>query len=65
MDDNARNIKQRVKPSSAPKRIAKIQFGTLLSHEIQKVAEMRVTCRDVYTMPARTPATGGLSLIHI
>lgn len=59
MFGSSRDIKQRVAPSSAPKRISKIQFGTLLSHEIQKVAEMRVTCRDVYTMPARIPAIGG------
>jgi len=51
--------KKLVSPSSAPKRIAKIQFGTLLSHEIQKVAEMRVISRDLYTMPQRTPALNG------
>lgn len=46
-----------INPSSAPKRIAKIQFGTLQSYEIEKVSEMQVTCKDVYQMqPHRSPA---------
>lgn len=50
--------KENVKSSSAPKRIAKIQFGTLLTEEIQKVSELQVSCRDVYKMnPNKVPAT--------
>lgn len=42
---------------TSPKRIAKIQFGTLQSHEIEKVSEMQVTSRDVYQInPIRAPA---------
>ena len=50
--------KLRVIPSSAPKRIAKIQFGTLRTDEIEKVSELQVTSRDVYQMqPTKMPAT--------
>jgi hypothetical protein len=49
---------------TSPKRIAKIQFGTLQSHEIEKVSEMQVTSRDVYQIhPIRAPATQVYSLM--
>lgn len=55
---NIHDVKQVVKISTAPKRIAKIQFGTLRSDEIEKVSELQVTCRDVYQMiPQKVPAT--------
>eukprot|EP01041_Mallomonas_annulata_P003753 gene3753-7450_t len=45
--------------SSAPKKISKIQFGTMPSSEITKVAEVHVSNRDLFTMPQRTPAMYG------
>lgn len=44
---------------SAPKRIAKIQFGTMTSEEIRKSAELAVTSRELYHMPARVSAANG------
>ena len=45
--------------SSAPKKIAKIQFGTFLTEEIQQISELQVSSRVLYEMPARTPAPFG------
>jgi DNA-directed RNA polymerase III subunit RPC1 len=45
--------------SSAPKKIAKIQFGVLPSEEIQKVAELQVSSRELFQMPARNAAANG------
>eukprot|EP01035_Chromulina_nebulosa_P016810 gene16810-22294_t len=54
------NNKQRLEQSFAPKKLAKIQFGTLRSDEIQKISELQVTSRDVYQMlPQRMPAQQG------
>ena len=49
-----------VPASSAPRRISKIQFGTLDSVEMERVSELQVSSRDLYTMPARTPASFGV-----
>jgi DNA-directed RNA polymerase III subunit RPC1 len=45
--------------SSAPKKITEIQFGTLKTQDIQKVAELQVASRELFTMPQRTPAPYG------
>lgn len=44
---------------NAPKRITKIQFGTLTTDEIHKSAELHVTSRELYKMPQRTPSLYG------
>jgi DNA-directed RNA polymerase III subunit RPC1 len=51
--------KNLVENVNAPKRITKIQFGTLTSDEIQKSAELHVTSRELYKMPQRTPSSYG------
>ncbi len=45
--------------SSAPKKIAKIQFGTMPSSEMHKVSEVHISNRDLFKMPERTPASYG------
>lgn len=52
--------KASVGASCAPKKIAKIQFGTMPSSEIVKVSELHVSNRDLFTMPLRTPAPFGV-----
>lgn len=44
---------------TAPKRITKMQFGTLSTEEIQKFAELHVCSRELYTMPQKVPSTNG------
>jgi hypothetical protein len=51
--------KQQVQISSAPKKIAKIQFGTLTTEEIKLAAEVRVSNREVFQMPLRNAAPYG------
>eukprot|EP01038_Epipyxis_sp_PR26KG_P008141 gene8141-11020_t len=51
--------KQTVKQSSAPKKIATIQFGTLPSKDIQLVSEVQISNRQLFTMPSRQPAPFG------
>ena len=51
--------KQQVQLSSAPKKIAKIQFGTLTTEEIKLAAEVRVSNREVFQMPLRNAAPYG------
>jgi DNA-directed RNA polymerase III subunit RPC1 len=51
--------KEVVVKSSAPKKIAQIQFGTLNSEEIQRVGEFHITSRLLYEMPARNQAPNG------
>jgi DNA-directed RNA polymerase III subunit RPC1 len=51
--------KKTVATSLAPKKIAKVQFGTLLSHEIRKVAEIHATNSALLQQPQRTPAENG------
>ena len=51
--------KQTVAPSSAPKRIAQIQFGTLVTEDIQKISEFQVCNPDLLQQPQRTPAMNG------
>jgi len=46
--------------SSAPKKIAKIQFGTLSTAEIQKISELHVCNRDLFQLPERSPAPFGV-----
>jgi DNA-directed RNA polymerase III subunit RPC1 len=48
-----------VLPSIAPKKIAKIQFGTLDTEEMKLAAEVRVSNRELYQMPQRTCAPFG------
>jgi DNA-directed RNA polymerase III subunit RPC1 len=48
-----------VSASSAPKKIAKIQFGTLPTDEIQKIAELQVSSRVLFQMPNRSAAVNG------
>lgn len=45
--------------SSAPKKISKIQFGTLNSEEIKLSAEIQVSNREVFQMPLRNAAPYG------
>lgn len=51
--------KQTVQLSSAPKKIAKIQFGTLTTSEIMLAAEVRVSSRELFQMPLRSAAPYG------
>lgn len=51
--------KQRVQLSSAPKKISKIQFGTMNTEEIKLAAEVRVSNREVFQMPLRNAAPFG------
>jgi DNA-directed RNA polymerase beta' subunit len=48
-----------VQQSNAPKKIAKIQFGTFDTDEIKLAAEIRVSSREIYQMPLRNPAQFG------
>ena len=48
-----------VKKSSAPKKITNIQFGTLLTEEIEKVAEFQICSPDLIQQPQRVAATNG------
>ena len=48
-----------VSPSSAPKKIAKIQFGTMATEEIQKIAQLQVSSRVLFQMPHRNAAVNG------
>jgi DNA-directed RNA polymerase III subunit RPC1 len=45
---------------SAPKRITKIQFGTMTAQEIRKSAELAVTSRELYQHGARVSAPNGM-----
>ncbi|CAB9505110.1 DNA-directed RNA polymerase subunit beta' (Fragment) [Seminavis robusta] len=42
-----------------PKKISHLQFGLLSADEMQRVSEFQVCSRELFTMPARTPAPGG------
>jgi DNA-directed RNA polymerase beta' subunit len=48
-----------VPPSTAPKKIAKIQFGMLGTEEIKLAAQIRVSNREIYQMPQRSAAPFG------
>ena len=48
-----------VSPSSAPKKISKIQFGTMATEEIQKIAQLQVSSRVLFQMPHRNAAVNG------
>lgn len=41
--------KQTVAKSSAPKKVSKIQFGTFVSEEIQKIGEFEVTSNELFS----------------
>ena len=45
---------------SAPKRITKIQFGTMPAEEIRRAGELEVTSGQLYEGPARVSAAGGM-----
>ena len=51
--------KRLVKDDLAPKKISHLQFGLLSPGEMQRLAEFQVCSRELFTMPARTPAKGG------
>ena len=53
------DVKKLVQKSSAPKKIASIQFGTLLTDDIEKISEFRVTSQDLIEQPTRTAAQNG------
>lgn len=46
--------------NGAPKQISHLQFGLLSAEEIQRVAEFQVTSRELFSMPSRSPAMGGV-----
>lgn len=48
-----------VQASSAPKKIARIQFGTMSTEEIQRVAQLQVSSRVLFQMPDRRAAAHG------
>ncbi len=52
-------VKEIVPVSSAPKRISKIQFGTLKRGDIQRISEIEVCSRELFQMPTRAPAPHG------
>ncbi len=59
---NSVNMSERkatILKSSAPKKISKIQFGTLNSEEIKLAAELQVSNREVFQMPLRNAAPFG------
>ena len=51
--------KDLLKADLAPKKISHLQFGLLSPADMQRVAEFQVCSRELFTMPARTPAHGG------
>jgi hypothetical protein len=51
--------KQLVVQSSAPKKITRIQFGTLGSNEIQRISEVQVTNSSLFDFPSRKPISFG------
>lgn len=51
--------KDLLKEDLAPKKISHLQFGLLSPAEIQRVSEFQVVSRELFAMPARTPAHGG------
>lgn len=48
-----------VTPSNAPKKISQIQFGTMSTEEIQRVAQVQVSSRVLFQMPVRNAAPHG------
>lgn len=46
--------------NKTPMQISHLQFGLLSSSDMQRLAEFRVTSRDLFAMPQRTPAPGGV-----
>lgn len=59
MMTGADNRKQAIMKSSAPKKIAKIQFGAMTSEEIKLASEVQVSNREVFQMPLRNAAPFG------
>lgn len=51
--------KRLVKEDLAPKKISHLQFGLLSPAEMRRLAEFRVSSRELFSMPSRTPAVGG------
>jgi len=56
--------KELVGKSNAPKRISQIQFGTLHTTDIQKVSEVKIVNRTIFspadeTNPQRYPSVDG------
>ena len=43
-----------------PKKIASIQFGLLSAAEMSRCSEFEVTSHDLFSMPSRRPARGGV-----
>lgn len=52
-------IKTSVATSNAPKKIVTIQFSAMDSAEIERVAELQVSSRELFQMPNRDPAPHG------
>lgn len=53
--------KQVVAKSPAPKKLSKIQFGTFVSEEIQKIAEFEVTSNELFSTNGIMDARLGIS----
>ena len=51
--------KKPVSYNTAPKRIARIQFGTLMKEEMERAAEFEVSNKDLTNQVDRTPAING------
>ena len=49
-----------VRDAPTPKKISHLQFGMLDQSEMQRLAEFQVTSRELFSMPSRTPAAGGV-----
>mmetsp|Transcript_14938 Transcript_14938/g.17148 ORF Transcript_14938/g.17148 Transcript_14938/m.17148 type:complete len:1480 (-) Transcript_14938:355-4794(-) len=52
-------VKKLVSSDLAPKKISHVQFGSLSSSDIQRLAEFQVVSRELFQMPSRMPAKGG------
>lgn len=59
-DPYASYSKRLVVKDIAPKKISHIQFGMLSPSELQRLSEFRISSDELFSMPSRTPATGGV-----
>ena len=59
-DPTSSRSKMLVKADIAPKKISHLQFGLLSPSEIQRLAEFQIHSSQLFSMPARTPAVGGV-----
>ena len=58
-DDSPQSKKRHIQEDLVPRRISHLQFGLMSPEDMQRLAEFQVTSRELFSMPSRTPASGG------